>query len=240
MYLALETSGDQASVALGRPGAVMVEETLPGARQHARGLLPLIQEVLARQGAELADLDGVLVTDGPGSFTGLRIGAAVAKALVYTRGLELWSAPSLLVQAAGCVPDCSGRILAVADALRGDIFAAMYRFPGGRIEVDVPPGVFRPAELVADVPRPKLVVGHLRSELLAPFDGWIDGGTLLLVDARPSAGVLLQLLGQAGGLQRIEPDQVAHWEPEYGRPAEAQARWETAHGRPIHHPGGSA
>ena len=240
MYLALETSTDQASVALGRPGAIEVEETLPGVRQHARGLLPLILEVMDRQGVELADLDGVLVTDGPGSFTGLRIGAAVAKALVHVRGLDLWSAPSLLVQAAGCIPECSGRILAVADALRGDIFAAVYRFPGGRIEIEVPPGVFRPAELVADVPRPKVVVGRLRPELLAPLDSWVDGGTLVLVDARPTAGVLLQLLGQAGGLNRIHPDEVARWEPAYGRPAEAQARWETAHGRPLHHPGGPA
>jgi len=239
MFLAIETSTDQASVALGRPGAIMAEETLPGVRQHARGLLPLIQEVLRSQGVELADLQGVLVADGPGSFTGLRIGAAVAKALVHTRSLELWSAPSLLVLAAGCVPECSGRILAVADALRGDIYAAVYRFPGGRIEIDVPPGVFRPAELVADVPRPKVVVGHLRPELLVPFDAWIDGGTLVLVDARPTAGTLLQLLAHAGGLHRIEPGEVARWEPEYGRPAEAQARWETAHGRPLHHPDGS-
>ena len=240
MYLALETSTDQASVALGRPGTIMVEETLTGVRQHAHGLLPLIHEVLSSQGVELADLDGVLLTDGPGSFTGLRIGASVAKALVHIRGLELWSAPSLLVQAAGCLPECSGRILAVADALRGDVFAAIYRFPGGRIEIDVPPGVFRPAELVADVPRPKVVVGHLRPELLAPFDAWVEGGTLLLVDARPTAGVLLQLLGHAGGLHRIEPDEVARWEPAYGRPAEAQARWETARGRPLDYPGGSA
>ena len=238
MYLALETSSDQASVALGRPGTILVEETLPGVRQHARGLLPLIQQMLARQGVELADLDGVLVTDGPGSFTGLRIGAAVAKALVHARGLELWSAPSLLVQAAGCVPDRSGRILAVADALRGDIFAAIYQFPGGRIEVDVPPGVFRPVELVRDVPRPDVVAGRLRPELWASFKPWIDGGASVQ-DARPSAGVLLQLLERAGGLQRIEPDQVARWEPAYGRPAEAQAKWEAAHGRPIHHPGGS-
>ena len=239
MYLALETSGDRASVALGRPGAILVEETLPGVRQQARGLLPLIHQLLAGQGVELADLHGVLVADGPGSFTGLRIGAAVAKALVHLRGLELWTAPSLLVQAAGCVPQCPDRVLAVADALRGDIYAALYRFPGGRIEIDVPPGVFRPAELVADVPRPKVVVGHLRPELLAPFDEWIDGGTLVLVDARPTAGVLLQLLGPAGGLRRIDPDEVAGWEPAYGRPAEAQARWEAAHGKPLHHPGGS-
>jgi tRNA threonylcarbamoyl adenosine modification protein YeaZ len=85
MFLAIETSTDQASVALGRPGAIIAEETLPGVRQHARGLLPLIQEVLRGQGVELADLQGVLVADGPGSFTGLRIGAAVAKALVHTR-----------------------------------------------------------------------------------------------------------------------------------------------------------
>lgn len=239
MYLALETSTDQASVALGRPGAIMVEENLPGVRQHARGLLPLIREVLARQGAEVADLEGVLVTDGPGSFTGLRIGAAVAKALVHTRGLELWSCPSLLVQAAGCIPECSGRILTVADALRGDIFAAIYRFPGGRIEVDLAPGVFRPAELVTNAPRPKAVVGHLRPELLAPFDAWIDRGTMILVDARPTAGVLLQLLGHAGALRRVEPDQVARWEPAYGRPAEAQAKWESAHGRSMHDPGSS-
>ena len=68
--------------------------------------------------------------DGPGSFTGLRVGAAVAKALVQARGLPLWTAPSLLVRAAGVARD--GRtVLAVADALRGELYAAAYRFDAG-------------------------------------------------------------------------------------------------------------
>ena len=61
----------------------------------------LIAEALQEARATLDDLTELALSDGPGSFTGLRVGAAVAKALVQARGLPLWTAPSLMVRARG-------------------------------------------------------------------------------------------------------------------------------------------
>lgn len=95
MWLALDTSADRASVAVGRPGRVMAEEGLDGARRHAGALPELIARVLADAGVRLSDVEAVVVGDGPGSFTGLRVGASVAKALVRSRGVALHAAPAL-------------------------------------------------------------------------------------------------------------------------------------------------
>src|SRR5215218_6656348 len=119
MWLAIDTATDRASVALGGPGLATLEENVVGSRRHASQLLPTVELLLRRAGGTLDDLSGVVLSDGPGSFTGLRVGAAVAKALVRTRGMPLWIAPSLLVRAAG-VAAAGGRVLAVADALRGE------------------------------------------------------------------------------------------------------------------------
>ena len=83
MLLAIETATDRASVALGLPGADPLEENVAGARRHAAALLPMIQSLLRRAGASLDDVTGMVLSDGPGSFTGLRVGASVAKALVH-------------------------------------------------------------------------------------------------------------------------------------------------------------
>ena len=200
MLLALETATDRASVAVGRSEADAVESSVSGARRHAASILLMVNSVLARTSATLDDLTAVVVSDGPGSFTGLRVGATVAKALIQTRGLQLWTAPSLLVRAAG-TGAIDGIVLAVSDALRGDIYAAAYRFVDGAVATQQRPTGSSPEELGKRVYPP------------APH------------------------VGRTGGAREITA--AAGWEPEYGRPAEAQARWETTHGRSLPNPAGS-
>src|SRR5512134_1693198 len=100
MWLALDTATDRASLALGGPGGVLARETLVGARSHAASLLPAVAACLARAGSAREAIEGIALADGPGSFTGLRVGAAAAKAMVRVQPVPLWAAPSLLVCAA--------------------------------------------------------------------------------------------------------------------------------------------
>ena len=230
MLLAIDTATDRASVALGVPGAAPLEENVAGARRHAAVLLPMIQSLLQHAGASLEDVSGVVLSDGPGSFTGLRVGASVAKALVHARALPLWVAPSLLVRAAG-VGRTDGIVLAVAGALRGEVYAAAYRFLPERIRPELAPSVRRPDQLVHGGFRPAVVVGEAPADLIAVLEGWIGRPVIGPPDGSPHATQLLGLVGRPGGAHRI--DAVSEWEPVYGRPAEAQARWEMAHGRPL-------
>jgi tRNA threonylcarbamoyladenosine biosynthesis protein TsaB len=223
MWLAMDTATDRASVALGAPGVVFASETIAGARRHAAALLPAIEACLSRAGARYADLEGLALADGPGSFTGLRVGAAVARGLLRVRPVPLWVTPSLLVCAAGAGAGPAETVLTVSNALRGELFAAAYRFDSARVETVLPPTVLTPVELRRRVPDPPRLVGPAAA-VLGGLPTW------------PDAAVLIRLIGQDGGVRLIED--ITRWEPEYGRPAEAQAKWEREHGRPLADPTG--
>jgi tRNA threonylcarbamoyladenosine biosynthesis protein TsaB len=230
MWLALDTATDRASIALGVKGTPPMEETISGARRHAASLLPAMQAMLTRAGVSLDDVEGIAVSDGPGSFTGLRVGATVAKALVHARTLQLWTAPSLMVRAA-TVARGDSLVLSVSNALRGEVYAAAYRFLPDRVETELVPTVTRPAELVAGGLEPGVIVGDVPAEILAMLEAWTGLRVISPPEGSPRAARLLDLIGREGGAWRIEHPRA--WEPVYGRPAEAQARWEMAHGRPL-------
>ena len=229
-WLALDTATDRVSVAVGTGREDAHEESLAGARKHASALLPLVERVLERAGLGRNRIAGVLLSDGPGSFTGLRVGGAVAKALARAHGLEVRVAPSLMVRAAAHARP--GEItLAVADALRGDVYAGAYRFGPDAVETVLPAAVWRPERLIAETPRPGRIVGDAPAVVLAELARWTGGAVVSGAQGLPRASWLLDLLHRHGATRRIE--NLDLWEPEYGRPAEAQARWELAHGRPL-------
>lgn len=231
MWLALETATDRASVAVGQAVGDAVEESLSGARRHAAALLPMIETALRRRGVSLSDLTGVLVSDGPGSFTGLRIGASVAKALCRARDLPLWTAPSLVVRAAGVAGMGHPLVLAVSDALRGDVYAAAVRFSVGGMRLELEPGVWRPETLAGLELTPDVLVGEAPPAAAALLQRWTGTAMIGPPEGAPQAARLIGLAALEGGTRQVQD--VPGWEPVYGRPAEAQARWEIAHGRPL-------
>ena len=236
MWLAIETATERASVAVGRSPADAVEEGLSGARRHAAGLLSMISAALDRAGTTLDDLTGLVLSDGPGSFTGLRVGASVAKALVQARGLPLWTAPSLMVRASGVARE-GDTVLAVADALRGEVYAAVYRFDAEEIVTLLAPSVYRAETLTGAVVRPSVLVGEAQPAAVEILAHWAGSRLIGPPEGAPHARQLIGLTARRGGAGRITA--VERWAPEYGRPAEAQARWEAAHGRAMPDPVGS-
>ena len=236
MRLAIETATDRLSVALGHASADAVECELSGARRHASALLPMVQELLDSAGVTLEAVRALVLADGPGSFTGLRVGASVAKALAHARGLPLCTAPSLLVRACG-VGQPGQTVLALADALRGDVYAAAYRLDPARIEELLPPAVYRPAALAGGPLRADVLVGEVPAASARVLEAWAGRAIISPPAGAPHARVLLDLMDRPGGATRVEAVQA--WEPRYGRPAEAQVRWESAHGRPLPDSAGS-
>jgi tRNA threonylcarbamoyladenosine biosynthesis protein TsaB len=231
MWLALETATDRASVAVGESAEDAVEESLVGARRHAGALLPMISAALRRRGVGLDRLTGVLVSDGPGSFTGLRVGASVGKALARARGLAFWTAPSLVVRAAGVAGAGDRLVLAVSDALRGEIFASAARFSTGRVRIVLEPGVWKPDALATLDLGPEVLVGEVPPPAAAVLEGCTGLRLIGPPQGVPRATWLIALAAMEGGAREVTDP--AAWEPVYGRPAEAQARWETTHGRPL-------
>jgi tRNA threonylcarbamoyladenosine biosynthesis protein TsaB len=93
---------------------------------HATRLLGMADALLARAGVTWAVLDRIAVGVGPGRFTGLRVGAATARGLAQSLGAELVGVSTLsaLAEAALASGEAGARVLAVIDALRGEVFAA--------------------------------------------------------------------------------------------------------------------
>src|SRR2546429_5712125 len=93
MWLALDTATEIASVAAGRPPVAQSGAHMQGARRHAAEIIRLVDFALSRLSIRPADLEGLVVGDGPGSFTGLRIGWAAAKGLAHEAGAQLPAVP---------------------------------------------------------------------------------------------------------------------------------------------------
>ncbi len=88
-FLILETSNRVGRVALASAETIVGERTLDESRRHARDLAPAIRELLTQQDWRARDLDGVIVSRGPGSYTGLRVGIMSAKTLAFATGCAL-------------------------------------------------------------------------------------------------------------------------------------------------------
>ena len=232
--LGVDTASSRLSIAVRRADGQVAEREVTGARRHAGALAPLVEEALAELSLPLAALAGVVVSDGPGSFTGLRVAAAFAKGLARPRRLPLWTVSTLMVRAAGALGasgQSGGLVVGVGSALRGELYAGAYRFRASGVETAMAPRVLAPGGPLPLADPVALVVGDVEPALL---DGWPwTGGARRLGPPAglPRALALLDLVGRPGGAHRI--DDPASWEPCYGRPAEAQAKWERTHGRPL-------
>ncbi|HEX7078202.1 MAG TPA: tRNA (adenosine(37)-N6)-threonylcarbamoyltransferase complex dimerization subunit type 1 TsaB [Candidatus Eisenbacteria bacterium] len=91
--LGIDTASPHGSIALAVDGSAAVEEALaPGG--HSSGLAPAVARILAKEGTALGDLAGIAVSEGPGSFTGLRIGLAWAKGAAMARSVPLVLVPA--------------------------------------------------------------------------------------------------------------------------------------------------
>jgi tRNA threonylcarbamoyladenosine biosynthesis protein TsaB len=143
LILAVDTSGKQGSIALARGDAAsfdLIESVPVAGGTFSAQLVPAIARLLARHGIRKEKLDGIAAASGPGSFTGLRIGLAAVKGLGETLGKPI-AAVSVLEACAGMQKadvgkenTGGGKILAVLDALRGDVFLGKFQVVGNRLQ----------------------------------------------------------------------------------------------------------
>lgn len=228
--VAVDLATDRMSVAALGAAGLEVERHLVGARSHARSLVPLLDEVLAEAGESVATVARILVADGPGSFTGLRVAAALAKGLARAGGVTVATVPSLLGRAARVASPGGGLVLCATSALRGEVYAGWYRFSPTRVET-VHAAQAAAWDAVRAGPRPELVAGDGPDGFLESLGRHWDVPVVVREGAHADARSLLALDRRVGGMAEIADP--ASWEPTYGRPAEAQAKWEREHGRPL-------
>lgn len=147
LILSIDTTQPDGSIALLRDGDLLQEVALHAPSGFAEIIYPALQALLADKGLKLADIDTYAVASGPGSFTGVRIGLAVAKGCAEMHGKLVVPVSNLLAIAA--MADLRGPVCAIIDVRRGEFAAAVF---DADLTLVTPPFSATPAEIVAAVP----------------------------------------------------------------------------------------
>jgi tRNA threonylcarbamoyladenosine biosynthesis protein TsaB len=220
--LIVETSGRMGQVALAKGTSLLAVRRLDEARRHARDLAPALADLLASLSWEPGDVDAVLVSRGPGSYTGLRIGIMSAKTFAFATGCTLLAIDTFAAIALQSPPEAT-RIDVLADAQQGKVYVQHYeRTTEQAVPVPASPLRIEPfVDWLADPRRASAATGpglrvygsHLPSSMIvADPASW---------DPHPES--LLQL-----GLPRFqanERDDVWSLEPLYLRASAAEQKW---------------
>jgi tRNA threonylcarbamoyladenosine biosynthesis protein TsaB len=208
--LAMDTSTRLGSVALSDASGRVTECAIGTSVRHAESLLPAISALLAEAGLSPSDLAGVVVGEGPGSFTGVRVAAATSLGLSGSLGIPLFAFGSLLAEAAAV--GVRGRpVCALFDARRAEVYAACHRFDDHGWRDILEPGAYPVADVLE------------RLAPLAPL--WTGEAVFHIAAALPDAEVPAPVETRAAALLRLARSDPAAgrvdrsaWEPAYLRP----------------------
>ncbi|MCK9628841.1 MAG: tRNA (adenosine(37)-N6)-threonylcarbamoyltransferase complex dimerization subunit type 1 TsaB [Bacteroidales bacterium] len=129
--LLIETSTEVCSVALSRGDQIICSRTVKEPKSHARIIAPLIQEIMSECSTSIGKCHAVVVSEGPGSYTGLRVGASIAKGLCYGASIPLIAVSSLELLARIAVSGTnkfppSTILVPMIDARRMEVYTAKY------------------------------------------------------------------------------------------------------------------
>lgn len=226
IVLGIESSTPAASAALVSGEGLLGEITLNTGLTHSEQLLPIIDDLLRETKYTTAQLQGIAVSGGPGSFTGLRIGMATAKGLAQGRDLPLVSVPTLKALAfRHAASECL--VSPVMNARRSEVYAALYRMNRESFEELVPALAVEPrvwAEKLAAYGERVVFIGD---GVMPYLEVWQQ-----ILGAMFSAPPLFVLGAHASGIawlgrERLlqgEKDDLFSLTPFYIRPAEAQVK----------------
>ncbi len=222
MYLlAIDTATNSGGVALARNEEVIGVVMLKTPLRYSDNLIPMIDFLLHHSGVALSDLGALAVANGPGSFTGLRIGLATVKAL--GQALKIPAVPISTLEALAWRFSSDGQPVAVMiDARRQQVFAAAYGFAAGRPLVEAGPVVARPEKWLTSLPaRPYRFAGDGSSLYRNAIQGVRPEARVLeadnqILDPLCRLGFRLFGEGKAVSVDRLEANYVRPSDAELG------------------------
>ncbi len=226
--LAIETSGEMGSVALGQGARILEARSFPAALRHATDLLPTVDILCRSHGASPDRIGRVFISLGPGSFTGLRIGLTAARMLAFARGAKLVGVPSLEVVAQNALEadPVPSRVAVIVDAKRGRVFGAVFALQGGKFVGVQGPAEVEPLPFLAAQGSECAVLG----EGIAQHHTAVEAsGLRILPEAlrRPRAGAVYARGTDRAARGRFDDPRMLV--PLYVRPPEAEEKWAQRH-----------
>lgn len=130
--LAIESSAKAASVSIVEDGQILAETFLNCGLTHSATIMPSVEWLLNMANMKISDMDRIAITEGPGSFTGLRIGMAAVKGLAWACDIPCCGVSTLEAAAQG-VAHIDGTICAVMDARAHQVYNAIFKAEGGKL-----------------------------------------------------------------------------------------------------------
>jgi tRNA threonylcarbamoyladenosine biosynthesis protein TsaB len=220
LILSIETAAGCGSVALTRGGVddgrLIAEAAVHAETSHSRQLLGSVEWVMKAVGISWNDLDAIAVSIGPGSFTGLRIGLAAAKGMVFATGKPLIAVPTLDAIALSC-PLIDSPLWCVMDARKQEVYAACYGADGQQTS---PAEAVRPELLAEKIAPPAVIAGPGLAEYQHIFSRIAGLRFIPSALSSPSAAKIGFLA--ADKLARGETSDPASAAPLYVRASEAE------------------
>lgn len=130
--LAIESASVTASCAVSNNDNIIGEFTLSHKKTHSEKLMPLIENMLNEIDVKISDIDLIAISEGPGSYTGLRIGASIAKSIAYALNIPIANIPTIKSLASN-IFDTSNLIVPIMDARAGRIYTGIYKWEEGKL-----------------------------------------------------------------------------------------------------------
>lgn len=213
--LLIDTSNQPLSVALMIDDKVIAEHTTNIKQNHSVQLMPAINRLFEQSSLNKSDLDSVIVAQGPGSYTGLRIGVTVAKTLAYALNANLYGVSSLAALAATMTKDESRLIVPVFDARREAVYAGVYQYQDQQLVTVMEDQYITIESLIDYLHQLKdtyVFVGE-DTEKLASL---LDSETIAQL---PNATTMYHLI------KEDKPEDLHTFTPNYHKLAEAERNW---------------
>ncbi|MFW5473956.1 tRNA (adenosine(37)-N6)-threonylcarbamoyltransferase complex dimerization subunit type 1 TsaB [Knoellia sp. CPCC 206450] len=151
LILAIDTSTSAITVAIHDDDRVRAQASHLDPRAHTEWVAPLVETCLTEASATPSDLTGIVVGNGPGPFTGLRVGIVTGLTMGHALGIPVHGICSLDVLAEQSALLVDGDLLVASDARRKEVYWARYAVRSGAVETLTAPAVDRPADLPDDV-----------------------------------------------------------------------------------------
>lgn len=220
LVLAIDNSLDYLNLALGKDGKLIEERHGRFVQPTSEVLSLKVHTFLSDHGYQVQDLNALVVTLGPGSFTGIRVALAFCKGLSQGLGIDLVGVPTLDALAYPFRYLDGYHLVPLIDAKKGEVFAATYRASGGRLERMSEYQAVKPAHVAGMVREPCLVFGtglRLCEDFLREWAGTMLVGKEFV---RVQGEALLRL-----GIDAHATGEHISVEPIYGRKSEAEIKF---------------
>ena len=156
--LAIDTSALTATAAILADDTLLGEISTTTRLTHSQTIMPMIDELLKKVNLDISDIDLFACSEGPGSFTGLRIGIGTIKGLAYGLGKAAVGVSTLEALAHNL--DVTDLVICpIMDARRGQLYNALYRYSGGKLECIKEPRALSIEELCGELAEKTIFVG---------------------------------------------------------------------------------